>query len=112
MIRSISIPPEATHLEEEISIFSKQFSSSLTFLNKLRSTLRKIKINRKVEDPPEYMEQAANLLWLFFVDCKAEFQITTDLVENTCLLGCILTFYLVEKYQEEGVFSVYFEHDN
>ena len=36
-------------------MFSKQFSSSLTFLSKIRSTLKKIRINRKVEDPQDYL---------------------------------------------------------
>jgi hypothetical protein len=47
MLRSIIIPPEASHLEEEVSLFSKQLSFALTFLNKLKTTLKKIKINRK-----------------------------------------------------------------
>lgn len=30
---------------------------------------------------------------------------------STCLLSCLLTYFLGEKYREEGVFSIYFEMD-
>ena len=39
-------------------------------------------------------------------------QMGMDLVKNTCLLGTIVSYYVMKKYQEEGVFSIYFEHEN
>jgi hypothetical protein len=41
-------------LEEEVSAFSRHLSFALTFLNKLRTTLRRIKINRKGEELGDY----------------------------------------------------------
>lgn len=34
-----------------------------------------------------------------------------DILENTCLLSCVLAHYLHEKYREEGVYSIYFHQD-
>lgn len=80
MLRSIIIPPEASHLEEEVSLFSRQLSFALTFLNKLKTTLKKVKINRKGEEPSDYEETITRFLWLLFIDCRAELKIATDIV--------------------------------
>lgn len=47
MIRTVPMPPNSEHLEEEIAYFSKHLSFSLAFLNKLRSTLKRIRISQK-----------------------------------------------------------------
>lgn len=108
MVRTVAIPAEATHLEEEVATFSRQFSSALTFMTKLRSTLKRIKVSRKTEESSDYLEQVTRLLWLLFVDCRGELQIGSDIIASTCLLGGVLSYYLIEKYQEEGIFSIYF----
>jgi hypothetical protein len=49
MIRIIPVGPGTSELEEDVAGFARHLSFALTFLNKLRSTLRKIKISRKGE---------------------------------------------------------------
>ncbi len=80
-------------------MFSRQLSFSLAFLNKLRTTLRRIKISRKGEDTTDE-ESTVRLIWLVFVDCRAEYDLDTDIVESTCLLSCILSHFLADKYRE------------
>ena len=35
----------------------------------------------------------------------------TDIIESTCLMSCVFVYLLMEKYREEGIFSIYFEQD-
>jgi hypothetical protein len=112
MIRTVPIPPECEHLEEEVAYFSRYLSFSLAFLSKLKSTLKRIRISQKCEPSPEYEEHLQRYLWLLFIDCKAEREIGTDIIESTCLMSCVFVHFLVEKYREEGVYSIYFEQDS
>jgi hypothetical protein len=32
-----------------------------------------------------------------------------EIVENTCLLNCIFSYFLMQKYREDGIYSIYFD---
>jgi hypothetical protein len=99
MTRSVTLPKDSLQLEEEVGLFARQMSFSLTFLNKLRSTLRRIRVSQKGESGVEYEEQVQRCLWLLFVDCRALKGLSGDILENTCLLSCVLAHFLHEKYR-------------
>lgn len=92
--------------------FSRHLSFSLAFLNKLKSTLKRVKISQKGEWSGEYEDQLHRYLWLLFIDSKAERHIGTDIVESTCLMSSVFVHFLLEKYREDGVYSIYFEQEN
>lgn len=54
MMRNVPLPPGSDHLEEEVGLFSRSLSFSLAFFNKLKSTLKRIKISQKSEITPDY----------------------------------------------------------
>ena len=111
MSRAVPIPAGCEHLEEEVAHFSRHLSFSLAFLGKLRSTLKRIRVSQKGEWTAEYAEQLQRYLWLLFADSRAERDAGTDIIEATCLMSCLFVHFLVEKYREEGVYSIYFEQD-
>jgi hypothetical protein len=111
MARTVALPPDCQHLEDDVAHFARQMAFSLAFLAKLRSTLKRIRVSQKTEAAGDYEEQLQRCLWLLFVDCRAQRALATDIVENTCLLSCVLVHFLQEKYREEGVYSVYFQLD-
>jgi hypothetical protein len=68
-------------------------------------------VSQKGESGVEYEEQVQRCLWLLFVDCRGQRSLSGDILENTCLLSCVLAHFLHEKYREEGVYSIYFHQD-
>ncbi len=111
MTRTVTLPPDCQHLEEEVAHFAKQMAFSLAFLGKLRSTLKRIRVSQKTNPTGDYEDQLQRCLWLLFVDCRAQRALSNDIVENTCLLSCVFVHFLQEKYREEGVYSIYFQLD-
>ena len=80
----------------ELNHMMKTINFLISFHDKFDKTIQKMDYHRdKSPEMTQYIKSFTSLAWLFFAMTRKEKAFTCDPIENTFLMGCIVSFFVV-----------------